>query len=388
MNIVRRRLALKLFLSYFIVILIGVIVLATAAELAVPRSFERHMSAMGSEMSGMMGDSTSDMDLNADLFSNFRLAVNEALIFATVASFFAAVLVSIFVSRRIVSPIREMKGASQHISLGNYQERVQVPGSLNPDEMDELAELGVSFNQMAEKLEQTESIRRQLIGDVAHEMRTPLSTIKGSIEGLLDGVLSAEPANYQQIQREVDRLQRLVFDLQELSRVEAKAFELNLNPVPMKQIVETVVSRLGGQFAEKGVDLQTGSSATDMPNVLVDEDRLEQVLLNLVGNALQYTPHGGSVQINLQRENDEVRVIISDTGIGILAEHLPHIFSRFYRVDPSRARVGGGSGIGLTISKHLVEAHGGRIWAESPGLDQGSTFIFTLPIIEATSSRL
>jgi histidine kinase len=156
----------------------------------------------------------------------------------------------------------------------------------------------------------------------------------------------------------------------------------------MKQIVETVVSRLGGQFAEKGVDLQTGSSATDMPNVLVDEDRLEQVLLNLVGNALQYTPHGGSVQINLQRENDEVRVIISDTGIGILAEHLPHIFSRFYRVDPSRARVGGGSGIGLTISKHLVEAHGGRIWAESPGLDQGSTFIFTLPIIEATSSRL
>jgi histidine kinase len=243
MNIVRRRLALKLFLSYFIVILIGVIVLATAAELAVPRSFERHMSAMGSEMSGMMGDSTSDMDLNADLFSNFRLAVNEALIFATVASFFAAVLVSIFVSRRIVSPIREMKGASQHISLGNYQERVQVPGSLNPDEMDELAELGVSFNQMAEKLEQTESIRRQLIGDVAHEMRTPLSTIKGSIEGLLDGVLSAEPANYQQIQREVDRLQRLVFDLQELSRVEAKAFELNLNPVPMKQIVETVPPR-------------------------------------------------------------------------------------------------------------------------------------------------
>jgi histidine kinase len=136
------------------------------------------------------------------------------------------------------------------------------------------------------------------------------------------------------------------------------------------------------------VELQTDFPATDLPKVIVDEDRLEQVLLNLVGNALQYTLSGGNVQINLQRENDEVRVIISDTGIGILAEHLPHIFSRFYRVDPSRARVGGGSGIGLTISKHLVEAHGGRIWAESPGLDQGSTFIFTLPIIEATSSRL
>lgn len=272
-----------------------------------------------------------------------------------------------------------MKTASRRISLGNYRERVQVLGSLLPDELDELAELGVSFNQMAEKLEQTESMRRQLIGDVAHEMRTPLASIKGTIEGLLDGVLLPEPANYQQIQREVDHLQRLVLDLTELSRVEAREFELNIKPVQIKKIVETVTSRLEQQFDEKGVDFKTKFLPADMPSIRVDEDRIEQILLNLVGNALQYTPPGGSVQIDLRQQSNEVRVKISDTGIGIPAEHLPHIFARFNRVDPSRSRVGGGSGIGLTISKHLAEAHGGRIRAESPGVDQGSTFVFQPP---------
>jgi histidine kinase len=213
---------------------------------------------------------------------------------------------------------------------------------------------------------------------VAHELRTPLATIKGSMEGLLDGVLPAEAATFQQIYHEADRLQRLVYDLQELSRVEAGAFELKRRPAHIRDLVEATAARLGRQFEEKGVALETDVPA-DLPPVPLDEDRVGQVLINLVGNALQYTPSGGRVRVAACRQAGELRVAVSDSGIGIAPEHLSLIFTRFYRVDRSRSRAGGGSGIGLTIAKHLVEAHGGHIWAESAGPGQGSTFTFTLP---------
>jgi histidine kinase len=232
---------------------------------------------------------------------------------------------------------------------------------------------------MAAQLEHIEATRRELIGTVAHELRTPLASIKGSMEGLIDGVLPAETSIFQRIYREADRLQRLVYDLQELSRVEAGAFDLNVKPVPVADLVESTVARLGYQFEEKGVVLETDISDY-LPPVGADEDRIGQVMLNLVGNALQYTPAGGQVRISGRRQGAEVRVSVSDSGIGITTEHLALIFTRFYRVDKSRARAGGGSGIGLTIAKHLVEAHGGCIWAESPGPGQGSTFTFTLPV--------
>ncbi len=216
---IRSHLALKIFLSYLVVILVGSIVLASATELSVPRSFNRHMAAMGSMMGEVIGEPTEEVDLNSDLFNNFRAAVNEALILAAGAAFFVAIFINILVSRRIVAPVREMMIASRHITEGNYSERVHVPGNQSPDEMDELAQLGVSFNQMADKLEKTEAVRRQLIADVAHELRTPLTAIKGSMEGLIDNLLPAEPTTYQQIYREADRLQRLVDDLQDLSRV-------------------------------------------------------------------------------------------------------------------------------------------------------------------------
>lgn len=369
----RRRMGLKLFLSYLIVILVGIMVLGSAAEFIVPGAFERHLAAMAAAMGNL------SPELKTNLFANFRAAVEEAMTLAALAALLAAVIVSLFVSRQIVMPVREMMVASERIAEGQYHERVDVPGDLSWDELDELGRLAVSFNQMASQLEQTEATRRELIGNVAHELRTPLANIKGWMEGLIDGVLPAETSTFQQICREADRLQRLVYDLQELSQVEAGAFELDRRVMPVSTLVEATVARLGHQFEDKGVALESDVPA-DLPRVRADEDRIGQVLLNLVGNALQYTPTGGQVRITAHRQGAEIQISVTDTGIGIPAEHLSLLFTRFYRVDKSRSRVGGGSGIGLTIAKHLVEAHGGRIWAESSGPDQGSTFTFSLPI--------
>lgn len=372
---IRSRLAWKLFFSYLIVVLVGMLVVFSAAESAIPSAFDRHMSAMSSMMANRMGI---ERGLEADLFTSFRSAFVEVLTLASLAALLAAGVVSLFVSRQVVAPLRAVMLASQRIADGHYTERVQVGSRLAPDEMDELAQLGLSFNQMAARLEQTESMRRQLIGDVSHELRTPLTTIKGYMEGLIDGVLPAEAETFQQVYREADRLQRLVDDLQELSRVEAGAYPLHLQPLGVAELIAAATARLNLQYEEKGVKLEV-RLPPGLPPVLADENRIAQVLTNLLGNALQYTPPGGRVQVSARLQDKEVHIAIRDSGIGIRPEHLPNIFSRFYRVEKSRSRAGGGSGIGLTIARHLVEAHGGRIWAESPGPNQGSTFTFTLP---------
>jgi len=369
----RRHLSLKLFLSYLVTIVVGVAVLATTAELAVPSAFERHMAAMSEMVGGMSGM------LELDFFQSFRNAVTEALVVAGSAAFVAALILSVFVSRRVVLPVQEMQAASRRIATGHYEERVGVPGGRDLEDLDELGQLALSFNQMAAQLQQIEAMRRDLIGNVAHELRTPLTSIKGYMEGLIDGVLPPDTATFQQVYGEADRLQRLVRDLQELSRVEAGAFDLDRRPVSVSRLVGVAVDRLARQFEEKGVGLET-DVAPDLPAVVVDEDRIGQVFLNLMGNALQYTPPGGSVRVAARLDAGRVRVIVADTGIGIPAEHLPHVFERFYRVDKSRSRVGGGSGIGLTIARHLVRAHGGEIRAGSAGPGRGSAFTFTLPI--------
>jgi histidine kinase len=310
----------------------------------------------------------------AQLYSDYRASFNEALSYAALAAMLVAVVLSLIFSRSIISPVRAMSLATQRIADGHYDERVQVPGA------DELAQLAMRFNQMAEKLNQVESMRRRLIGDVSHELRTPLTAIKGSMEGLMDGVLPAANETYQQIHAEADRLNRLVDDLQELSRVEARAYELDIRPVEVSSLVRTVTKRLSPQAESKRITLDL-ELAPDLPHVLADEDRAVQVLTNLTGNALQYTPEGGRITITAKRIGGEVQIAVRDTGISIPPEHLSRIFDRFYRVDKSRSRQsGGGSGIGLTIARALVEAHAGHIWAESAGDGQGSTFIFTLPI--------
>ncbi len=327
-------------------------------------------------MGSMMGGSQPTMQ--SDLFINFQAAFTEVLTLAALTAVLAAGLVSVLISRQVVAPVQAMTAASQRIAEGHYEERVRVAGDIENKEQDELGMLAVSFNQMADRLERTEAMRRQLIGDITHELRTPLTTIKGSLEGLIDGVLPTEEETFMRIYQEADRLQHLVNDLQELSRVEAGAYELDIRTVPVDNLIDDVANRLERQFEEKNVSL-IKSSPQEITQVKADADRIGQVLLNLVGNALQYTPPGGRVTIQAKIHRDEVHVSITDTGIGIPAEHLSHIFTRFYRVDKSRSRAGGGSGIGLTIAKYLVEAHGGRIWVHSEGEAKGSTFTFSLP---------
>ena len=370
---IRRHLGIKFFISYFVVILIGILVLIMATKYTVPGAFDRHMAAMIE----VIGPSASELEF--DLYNNFQNAVNESLIFSAGAAFISAVIVSLFVSRQVVAPIRRIMLASQRIANGHYSERVQIPGSLDKGEMDELAQLSLSFNQMTLELEQSETLRKQLIGDIAHELRTPLATIKGSMEGLMDGVLPAGEDTYHQVYQEAERLQRLVDDLQDLNRVEAGAIQLNPEKNNVRELIELTQKRLLRQFDEKGVSLKL-NIPDDLPEVSVDTHRIGQVFINLVGNSLQYTPPGGVVTITAEEQNNQILIIISDTGIGLSAENLSHIFTRFYRVDKSRSRAGGGSGIGLTIAKHLVESHGGKIWAESPGLGKGSTFKVILPL--------
>lgn len=370
-KLLQGNLVIKFFISYLVVILIGILVLVSAAEFTVPGAFERHIAAMVR----VMGPEASQMEV--DLFNNFRRAVNESLVLSTIAASIAAVLVSIFVSRQVIAPIRRIMVASQRIAEGEYGERVQIPGGVFNRGLDELGQLSVSFNQMAGKLENAECLRQQLIGDIAHELRTPLSTIKGYMEGLMDEVLPAKDETYLQVHQEAERLQRLVDDLQDLNRVEAGVIGLNLQEISPGQLIDTALLRLERQFEEKGVTVKA-ELEDGLPGLQADPDRIGQVLLNVIGNSLQYTPSGGEVTVSAYGKGEQVVIEIADTGIGISADDLPRIFTRFFRADKSRSRAGGGSGIGLTIAKHLVEAHGGDIQAESDGPGKGSRFTIRL----------
>jgi histidine kinase len=385
MKWIQSHLGIRLFLSYLVVVVVGMSILFVTARAIAPGAYQRHLMIMDQQMGEetMMGGAGQGQGRGAGrgqggngmmggFYQDFLASFNEALFVAAGLATVAAVAASIMLSRSITSPIRKMMSASQRIAEGEYGERVEVSGS------DEVAQLGARFNEMAAQLEQVELRRRQLIGDVTHELRTPLTAIKGSMEGLMDGVLPAEAETFEQIHREAGRLSRLVDDLQELSRVESRAYTLELRPVDVSASIRTVMKRLAYQFDEKQVKLESDLPAGALM-AQADPDRIEQVLTNLLGNALHYTPEGGSVQVRAAYAGDTVQVSVRDTGIGIPPEHLAQIFDRFYRVDKSRSRLKGGSGIGLTIARHLVESHGGRIWAESEGEGQGSAFTFTLP---------
>jgi histidine kinase len=366
----------KLLASYFVIIGLGVSVLIIASQILLPASFNRHLGnnsggGMGMGNGNPQGGNGGGM---AQLYLDFRASFNEALIYAAITAMIVATLLSLLFSRSVIGPLRKVSLVTQRIAEGHYNERVQVIGR------DEIAQLAIRFNNMAEKLEMVESMRRRLIGDVSHELRTPLTAIKGSMEGLMDGILLANDETYKEIYHEVDRLNRLVDDLQELSRVEARAFQLSPRRVDIAHLVQVVIAMLAPQAESKRIALDF-EAASGLPPVLADEDRVIQILTNLTDNALKYTPEGGRIAITANQDNNEVQLSVRDSGVGISAEHLPYIFDRFYRVDKSRSRQnGGGSGIGLTISRALVEAQGGRIWVESAGNGLGSLFTFTLPM--------
>ncbi|MCX6083175.1 MAG: ATP-binding protein [Chloroflexi bacterium] len=399
MKFIQKRISLKLFLSYFVVLIVGAAVLLFTVMFTAQGAYSRHMEMNttgiinnGTRVPEMMGmgqgrGTGSGTGQGAGLgpgqgdgYINFRAGVLESLGYAIIAAILVAVMVSIIFSQQIIAPLRAMMSASQRIADGRYDERVAVSGT------DELAQLAERFNRMAERLEHTESMRRQLIGDVSHELRTPLTAIGGYMEGLTDGVLPASAETFEQVKMESKRLSRLVDDLQELSRVESGAYRLNIQPVSLVDLLNTTARRLSFQFTEKHVllHLPYGSSESthsDLPKVMVDEDRITQVMTNLLANALIYTQPGGDVTVSMEQSGNEIQISFTDTGVGISPENCEHIFDRFYRVDKSRSRAGGGgSGIGLTIARAIVDAHGGRIWAQSDGEGLGSKFIFTVPI--------
>lgn len=365
----------KLVLSHLIAILIGLSVLAISTAFIAPLDFSQHM--MGN-MPGMMGSSGDLMDRNMVTFqseteSAFRNALYNALLVAGSAALFVAVLLSSYLSTRIVRPLRRLVKASQQIAAGRYDQR------LYEGQMDEIGELIHNFNKMASALTGIEQTRQQLIADVSHELNTPLASIKGYMEGLQDGVIAPTVETFQLVHNEAERLRRLVHDLQELSRAEAAQLPITIQLCHVANLVAKAISALRPQFDAKGVQLQTDTPATQ-PAVRADPDRIHQVLVNLLGNALQHTPSSGKVTIHTALDGPAIRFSVQDTGTGLEANDLERIFIRFYRVDKSRARSSGGSGIGLTIARYIVEAHSGRIWAESTGKGLGSVFHFTLPL--------
>lgn len=372
----RSSLRTKLLVAHFLVILVGVVTLFVATGLVAPTLFHQLMAeAMGPQMRDMghvMSEESAAamMELTAQAFQQ---TVAISLILAASAAAATAVAVSVFVSGRIAGPILHMAQTARRIAAGRYAERVP---SGDPDEVGLLA---ASFNDMASALEAGERRRLDLIGDVAHELRTPIANLQGYLEGLLDGVAEPSERTWGFLLGETARLRRLAEDLQELSRAEARQISVNPRPVAPGRLVELVMVRLGPEFAAKGLTLET-VVAPRLPDVLADEDRVVQVLTNLLANALRYTPAGGRVEVAVEQPGERVLFQVRDTGIGIAPEHLPHLFERFYRVDKSRSRAGGGSGIGLTVARALVEAMGGRIWAESAGPGRGATFSFTLPV--------
>ena len=375
----RASLRAKLLVAYLIVVAVGVVTVLLVTELLAPSFFAIHMASMMGQggmigSTGMMNGTAADAALRAA----YLTSVTQAVLVAGLAASVAAVVVSLFVSARIVRPVRYIVHSTRHIAAGHYAERVPLTML---DQEDELGQLAGSFNAMAASLETTERQRVELLGDVAHELRTPISTLEGYLEGLLDGVVEPAPETWARLHGEAGRLHRLVSDLQELSRAESRQLALKLQAVDPAQIAEIALARLQQPLADKGLEVVTQIPA-GLPPVRADPDRAAQVLTNLLTNALRYTPAPGKITLSLGRTpaGNDVLFQVADSGIGLAAEQLPHLFERFYRVDKSRSRAAGGSGIGLTIAKAIVEAMGGRIWAESPGPGQGSVFSFTLPV--------
>jgi signal transduction histidine kinase len=285
-----------------------------------------------------------------------------------------AIILTTALSRRILRPVEALTEAARRMERGDLSQRVAVQTN------DEIGELAHAFNSMADGLARLEQLRRNMVTDVAHELRTPLSNIRGYLEALQDGVTQPSPEVIGSLHDEAMLLTRLVNDLQELALAEAGQLKLVLQPTAVEQIISQVVSVMQPTAASKGLGLQADVQQ-NLPPVMADPGRVAQVLQNLINNAMTYTQAGGTITVTASpgASAAEVQLSVRDTGIGIAPEHLPFVFDRFYRVDQSRTRATGGSGLGLTIVKQLVEAHGGHVWAKST-LGQGSTFLFTLPV--------
>ncbi|MGQ9546312.1 MAG: sensor histidine kinase [Dehalococcoidia bacterium] len=307
-------------------------------------------------------------------FRRLSASVNRSLVLGSALAIAIALLLTFILSRRISLPIGVLAHAAKRLGRGDLSQRVPVQGQ------GEVGMLAQAFNSMAADLERAEQLRRNLVADVAHELRTPLSNIRGYLEAIRDRVMKPNTTTIQSLNEEVTLLSRLVDELQELSLAEAGELKLAYQAEDVAELLKQVVTSWHPKAAPKEVLLSL-DVPEDLPLVNIDRARVNEVLHNLLENAVIHTGKGGSINVAASKQDHWVEVSVSDTGEGIPAEDLPNIFERFYRVDKSRARATGGSGLGLTIAKRLVEAHGGKITVQSE-LGRGSCFSFTLPIAE------
>ncbi|ARU59944.1 two-component sensor histidine kinase [Tumebacillus avium] len=315
-------------------------------------------------------------DADVDRMSKLRLGVMAStrflLLFGTVVFVLISLIVAFFLSKRLTKPLRALLPTIDR--LGNGEFGIQAP-VLSRDEHGKVA---VAFNKMSTQLQQDEEVRRNLVADVAHELRTPLTIIRGKLDLFQQHGEPIEPQELLPLQDDLIRLTRLVEDLHQLSLAEAKQLPLDKKPTELAALLRRIVERVAFDAESKEIGL-TFVSHADNKLIQADPNRITQVFLNLLINAIRYTPAGGQVYVTLDEEGDTLRTTITDTGIGIAPEHLPFLFNRFYRTDTARDRHTGGMGLGLAIVKEFVLAHGGTISVESePG--QGTTFTVNLPL--------
>ncbi len=317
--------------------------------------------------------------------NQFLTNVNWAILISGIAVMLIVILFSLVMARRLTRPVEALTAAAEQMKRGKYAQRVAVPAT-----QDELGQLALTFNSMADTIEsdvnelrQQDQIRRELIANIAHDLATPLTAIQGFSEALADDLISKPDARHETAQligREVQRLRRLVADMQQMSSLESGRIQLDLAPLDLHSLVVETLSVIEPECEEAGIILSNKLDEAT-PLVLADSDRITQVLLNLLDNARRHTHEGGTITVTAEPEGKMLRVSISDTGVGIDSADLPHIFERFYRADRSRTGATGGSGLGLSIVKAIITAHGGTVCADStPG--QGTRISFSLPLAQ------
>ncbi|MGF1590703.1 MAG: sensor histidine kinase [Pleurocapsa sp.] len=359
---IKLNLQIRLFLSHILVTIVGVTASSVVGNFFSPRLFQF-------QVKNLAGKSLTINTAQAQLLEVFEAAWTRGNFWSFLVGTLAAAILSYWLAKRIVQPLNQMETIIDRFANGKLDERM---GHL---EIPELNRLAMGFNRMASSLEEVESRRREIIDDLTHELRTPLTIIRGRLEEIADGIIVAKPQIYSRLIVETKRLQRLVNDLQELSQAEAGNLTLKKMSTNLRYILEPLVERFSEQLLESDRQLILDCPA-DLPYVMVDKDRLEQILINLLSNAIRHTQKGS---ITLRAWSDkQVWIAVIDTGSGIVAEELPHIFGRFWRSQKSRTQKYSGTGIGLAICKRLVELHGGTIQVESK-VGQGSTFKFCLP---------
>ncbi|MBE0685373.1 MAG: HAMP domain-containing protein [Anaerolineaceae bacterium] len=299
--------------------------------------------------------------------------VNSTLIWVGAIAILLVLLVALWQSSSIVQPLREMANASRLLAKGDYNQRVQVQRN------DELGDMATAFNQMAVDLSQQSELRRQMMADVAHELRTPLSVLRIDLESMEDGLMEASPENVRALQGEVSYLSNLVDDLRMLSLADAGDLKIEKSPVELNSLLREMVERQQNAARERNI-IMTAHYDENEIFVMGDPQRLSQVMVNLLSNAIQHTLPDHEITTKIEVENQVARVTVTNYGTWIPKEDLERIFDRFYRLERSRNRDQGGSGLGLSIARSLINSHGGKIWAES---EQGksTTFNFTLPLL-------